>query len=175
MTEPELQLLSDLVKVGIPVAGTILGGLAGAASTLFVTRLNHTATRSGEATKKRLELVLQAANDVAEFEHLIGTYATAVSNHVQGLAGAIDMEEARRAVVNNNQPLRKARMTLKILSLEEAGTHLEEYIALTREVIGKGPYLKMPRVSELAKIIVRGPIKFYAALANEFPAVAGRK
>ena len=60
-------------------------------------------------------------------------------------------------------------MTLKILGLKEAEAHLEEYVELTREVISKGPYLEMPRVSELAKIITKGPVKFYSALASEFP------
>jgi hypothetical protein len=175
MTNEEVQLLNDLVKVGVPVIGTVLGGVLGAVSTYFVTRLNHSNDRDKETTKKRLELVLQAANDVAEFEHLIGTYATAVSNHVQGLEGAIDMEEARQAILTRNQPLRRARMTLKILGLKDAEAHLEEYVELTREVITKGPYLKMPRVSELAKTITRGPVQFYSALASEFPAKSGTK
>lgn len=169
MTNEEAQLLNDLVKVGVPVMGTVLGGVLGAVTTYFVTRLNHSNDRYKETTKKRLELVLQAANDVAEFEHLIGLYATAISNHVQGLEGSIDLEEARQAVVNRNQPLRRARMTLKILGIKDAEAHLEEYVELTREVLMKGPYLKMPRVSELAKIITRGPVQFYSALASEFP------
>lgn len=175
MTNEEVQLLNDLVKVGVPVMGTVLGGVLGAVSTYFVTRLNHSNDRDKETTKKRLELVLQAANDVAEFEHLIGTYVTAISNHVQGLKGAIDMEEARQAIVTRNQPLRRARMTLKILGLKDAEAHLEEYVELTREVIAKGPYLKMPRVSDLAKIITKGPVQFYSALASEFPAKQGAK
>ena len=171
MTNEEVQLFNDLVKVGFPVVGTILGGVVGAASTYLVTRLNHSNDRTKETAKKRLELVLQAANDVAEFEHLVGTYATAVSNHVQGFEGAIDIEAALQAIVNRNQPLRRARMTLKILGLKEAEMHLEEYVEITREVVSKGPYLKMPRVSELAKIIAKGPVKFYSTLASEFPKV----
>lgn len=169
MTNEEIQLLNDLVKVGFPVVGTILGGVVGAASTYLIARLNHSNDRAKETARKRLDLVLQAANDVAEFEHLIGTYATAVSNHVQRLKGSIDMEEARQAIINRNQPLRRARMTLKILGLKEAEVHLEEYVELTREVISKGPHLEMPRASELAKIITKGPVKFYSALAYEFP------
>jgi len=175
MTNEEVQLLNDLVKVGLPIVGTILGGALGAVSTYFITKLNHINDRDKETTKKRLELVLQTANDVAEFEHLIGTYAFAVSNHVQGFEVSTSMEEARQAIVNRNQPLRRARMTLKILGLKDAEEHLEEYVELTREVISKGPNLKMPRVSELAKAITRGPVKFYSALACEFPAKQGSK
>ncbi len=73
MTNEAVQLRNDLAKVGVPVIGTVLGGALGAVSTYFVTRLNHSNDRDKETTRKRLELVLQAANDVAEFEHLIGT------------------------------------------------------------------------------------------------------
>jgi uncharacterized protein (DUF4213/DUF364 family) len=169
MTNEELQVLNDVVKVGFPVVGTLLGGVLGGVSTYFVTKLNHKNERTKEITKKRLDLVLQAANDVAEFEHLIGTYATAISNHVQELEGAIDMEAARHALINRNQPLRRARMTLKLLWLRAAEEELEAYVEVTREIVAKGPNLKMPRVSELAKIVTRGPVKFYAALASEFP------
>lgn len=170
MTNEEIQLFSDIVKVGFPVAGTLLGGVIGAVSTYFITRLNHQNDNNKEALRKRHELILQAANDIAEFEHLIGTYATAISNHVQGLKGAIDMEAARHELVNRNQPLRRARMAIKLLNLKEAEAHLEEYLAATREVVTKGPYLKAERISELAKIVTRGPVKFYEALSPELAA-----
>jgi gas vesicle protein len=167
MTHEEIQLLSDAIKLGFPVLGTLLGGIIGALTTFLITRANHKNDRAKEELKKRYELILQAANDITEFEHLIGTYATAISNHVQGLKGAIDMESARHEIVNRNQPLRRARMVLKLLNLKEAETHLESYIETTREVISKGPNLKPERASELAKIITRGPVQFYESLAPE--------
>ena len=170
MTNEEIQLFSDIVKVGFPVAGTLLGGVIGALSTYFITRLNHQNENSKEALRKRHELILQAANDVTEFEHLIGTYATAISNHVQGLDGAIDMEAARHEVINRNQPLRRARMVLKLLNLKEAESHLEEYLVATREVVAKGPNLKAERISELAKVVTRGPVQFYESLSPELSA-----
>jgi gas vesicle protein len=167
MTEQEIQLYTDIVKVGFPVVGTILGGVIGALSTYLITKLNHSNEDRKEAIKRRHELVLSAAKDVTEFEHLIGTYATAVSNHVRKLEGAIDMESARLAIVNNNQALRRARMTLKILGLIESEKHLEEYIEVTREVIAYGPNIKPERISVLAKTITKGPVKFYESLAPE--------
>lgn len=169
MTNEEIQLFSDLIKVGFPVMGTLFGGAIGAITAYFVAKLNHKNEYQKETQKKRHELVLQAANDIAEFEHLIGTYATAISNHVQGLAGGIDMEEARHAIVNRNQPLRRARMTLKVLGLKDAETYLEEYLEVTREIVAKGPYLEKDRASQLAKIVTKGPIKFYESLSSEFP------
>lgn len=168
MTIEETQLLNDLIKVGLPILGTLLGGVIGAASTFLVTKLNHSNERIREITQKRLELVLQVANDVTEFEHLISTYITAISNHLQGLA-PIDLDDARRAIISRNQPLRRARMNLKLLNLTAAEEHLEEYVELTREVIAKGPNLKAARASELAKIITKGPMKFYSSLASELP------
>ncbi|MBF4992159.1 hypothetical protein [Methylophilus sp. QUAN] len=168
MTLEETQLFNDLIKVGLPIMGTLLGGLIGATSTFMITKLNHSNERIREITQKRLDLVLQIANDVTEFEHLISTYATAISNHLQGLA-SIDMEDARKAVINRNQPLRRARMNLKLLNLKEAENYLEEYVELTREVISKGPNLKVSRASELTKTITKGPIQFYSSLASEFP------
>ena len=169
MTDQEVQLLSDTVKVGFPILGTIFGAVLGAVSTYFVTRLNYSNDQRRAVAQKRLELVLEAANDVTEFEHLAGTYACAVSNHVQGLTDKIDMDEAFRALASKNQSVRRARMHLKLLGLKQAEAHLEEYIELTREVIAKGPHSKMPRISELAKIIAKGPVKFYESLSTEFP------
>lgn len=167
MTQDELKLLNDLVKIGFPVLGTIAGAVLGAFSTYLITGLNHRNDSVKDRAKRRYDLVLQAANDIAEFEHLIGTYATAVSNKVQGLEGGIDFDEAREAIVNKNQPLRRARMTLKLLGLTEAAAHLEEYLNSTREVVRRGPYLDRDRVAELAKVIVRGPVKVYESLAKE--------
>ncbi|WP_297190475.1 hypothetical protein [uncultured Porticoccus sp.] len=170
MTNEEIQLLSDTVKVGFPILGTLLGGAIGALSTYFITRLNHKNENAKEALRKRHELILKAAGEIAEFEHLIGTYAFAISNHVQGLEGEIDMEAARQNLISQNQPLRRARMILKILNLKEAERHLEEYLEFTREVIAKGPKLKPERASELAKIVTRGPVLFYESLAPELSA-----
>lgn len=167
MTQEEIQLYSDIVKVGFPIVGTVLGGVIGALSTYFITKLNHSNDDRKESLRRRQELVLEAAKDITEFEHLIGTYTTAVSNHVRQLDGAIDMEVARQAIVNNNQSLRRARMTLKILALTEAEKHLEDYIVVTREVVAYGPKIKPERIAEIAKVITKGPIKFYEALAPE--------
>lgn len=167
MTSQEIQLLSDTVKVGFPILGTLLGGVIGALSTYFITRLNHTNENHKEALRKRHELILKAANEIAEFENLIGTYAFAISTHVQGLGGKIDIEEARQNLIKQNQPLRRARMILKLLDLKEAEKHLEEYLEYTREVIAYGPNLKPERASQLAKIVTRGPVSFYESLAPE--------
>ena len=167
MTQEEIQLYSDIVKVGFPIVGTVLGGVIGAFSTYFITKLNHSNDDRKESLRRRQELVLEAAKDITEFEHLIGIYTTAVSNHVRQLDGAIDMEAARQAIVNNNQSLRRARMTLKILALAEVEKHLEDYLVVTREVIAYGPKIKPERIAEIAKIITKGPTKFYEALAPE--------
>jgi gas vesicle protein len=169
MTNEEIQLYSDIVKVGFPVAGTLLGGVIGALSTLLIAKLNHGNENKKEAIKRKYDLVLQAANDITEFEHLIGTYTTALSNTIKGLPGAasIDLEAAKREIVNRNQPLRRARMTLKILGLTGPEEKLEQYIVTTREVVAYGPNLSADRISELAKIITKGPTEFYKALAPE--------
>lgn len=167
MTNDEIQLLTDVVKVGFPVLGTLLGGVIGALSTYFITKLNHQGEDRKEALKNRYELILGAAKDITEFEHIIGTYTTAVSNHVRKLDGYIDMEAARQAIINKNQTLRRARMTLKILGLKESEKHLEEYVQLTREVIAFGPKIDPARIAILAKEIIRGPVKFYESLAPE--------
>lgn len=167
MDKDELQLLSDAVKIGFPVFGTIAGAIFGGISTYFLTKLNHRNENSKDTARRRYDLVMQTANDVAEFEHVIGTYATAVSNKVRGLPASMDFEAARSAVTNKNQPLRRARMALKVLGLKDAEAHLEEYLDFTREVVTRGPLLEPERASELAKIIVRGPVKFYECLAKE--------
>jgi len=171
VTPEEIKLLDDLGKIGIPVLGTVLGAVVGAVSTFLVTRLNHSNEGAKDRAKRRHELLMQCASDIAEFEHLIGTYATAVSNKVQGLDGGINFDEAREAIVTRNHPLRRARMSLRLLDLPEASAHFEEYIELTREVIRRGPYLEKQRASELAQAIVRGPVKVYDALAAEFKTV----
>ncbi|WP_374362814.1 hypothetical protein [Pseudoduganella danionis] len=143
--------------------GTLIGGV----STYFITRINHRHDASKELAKRRFELMIQTANDVTEFENLVGRYATELSNKIQGLAGALDFEEARKNIYTKNQPLRRARMSLKVLGLKEAEANLEKYVEVTREVIRYGPNLSKERASELAKQIVIGPIEFYESLAKE--------
>ncbi|MYM36590.1 hypothetical protein GTP38_19865 [Duganella sp. FT94W] len=167
MPPEEIQLLTDAVKIGFPVVGTIVGTLIGGVSTYFITRINHRHDASKELAKRRFELLIQTANDVTEFENLVGRYATEVSNKIQGLAGALDFEEARKDIYTKNQPLRRARMSLKVLGLKEAEANLEKYVEVTREVIRHGPNLSKERASELAKQIVIGPIEFYESLAKE--------
>lgn len=167
MTQEEIQLYTDIVKVGFPILGTVLGGVIGAFSTYFITKLNHKNDDSKESIRRRQELVLEAAKDITEFEYLISTYTAAISNHVRRLDAAIDIDAARQALINNNQSLRRARMTLKILGLSDAENYLEEYIEVTREVVAYGPKIKPERIAEIAKTITKGPIKFYEALAPE--------
>lgn len=167
MPPEEIQLLTDAVKIGFPVIGTIVGTLIGGVSTYFITRINHRHDASKELAKRRFELMIQTANDVTEFENLVGRYATELSNKIQGLAGALDFEEARKNIYTKNQPLRRARMSLKVLGLKEAEANLEKYVEVTREVIRYGPNLSKERASELAKQIVIGPIEFYESLAKE--------
>jgi hypothetical protein len=69
---------------------------------------------------------MQTANDVAEFEYLIGSYVSEVSNKVQGLKGALNFEEVRANLYTKNQPIRRARMALKILGLKDAEIKLEK-------------------------------------------------
>lgn len=167
MPPEEIQLLTDAVKIGFPVIGTIVGTLIGGVSTYFITRINHRHDASKELVKRRFELLIQTANDVTEFENLVGRYVTEVSNKIQGLAGALDFEEARKDIYTKNQPLRRARMSLKVLGLKEAEANLEKYVEVTREVIRYGPNLSKERASELAKQIVIGPREFYESLAKE--------
>lgn len=167
MTHEEIQLLSDTIKLGFPILGTLLGGVIGALTTFLITRTNHRNDRAKDELKKRYELILQAATDITDFEHLAGKYATAISNQVQGVKSAIDVESARHEIANQNQPLRRARMVLKLLNLKEAETHLEAYIEAVREVNQKGPNLKPEKAIELTRIITRGPVQFYESLAPE--------
>jgi hypothetical protein len=167
MNQLEIQLLADAVKIGVPVFGTIAGTLIGGITTYWVTKLSHRQDDKKELSKRRFELLMQTANDVTEFEQLIGSYASAVSNKVQNLEGAIDFEEARLNAMTKHHPLRRARMSLKVLGLKEAELNLEKYLELTREVIRFGPNLSKDRAKELAKLIVIGPVDFYESLANE--------
>ena len=167
MTPQEVQVVADAVKIGFPVFGTIAGALIGGVSTFLLTRLGQRNDAQKEFSKRRFELLIQTANDVAEFEHLIRTYASAVSNKIQGLKDGIDFEEARVGITTKNQPLRRARMSLKLLGLNEASSDLEAYIELTREVVRYGPNLARDRASELAKVIAVGPVQFYESLGRE--------
>jgi len=167
MTNEEIQLYNDIVKVGFPVMGTLLGGVIGAFSTFFVTKLNHGNENKKEAINKRHELVFQAASDITEFEHLIGVYATALSNDIRKFEDSIDSVTAKHEVFNRNQSLRRARMTLKVLGLSKSEVLLDEYLVLTREVMANGTNLTAKRSSELARVISKGPVEFYKSLEPE--------
>lgn len=167
MTPQELSLLSDSVKIGFPVLGTVIGAFIGGISTYVLTRTNHHHESQKELTKRRFDLIMQTANDVTDFEHILGIYATAVSNKVQGFKTVVDFDEARANAHNKSQSIRRARMALKILGLAEAETELEKYIDFTREVMRYNSGLSKERAAELNKLIAYGPSGFYAALAKE--------
>lgn len=56
MTQEEIQLYTDIVKVGFPIMGTVLGGVIGALSTYFITKLNHSNEDRKDAMRRRQEL-----------------------------------------------------------------------------------------------------------------------
>lgn len=167
MTPQEIQLLSDAVKIGFPVIGTVAGAIIGGVSTYFIAKINHRYDALKDSRNKRLELIMQVANDATEFEHVSGIYATAISNRAQGLKVAVDFAEAQSNVHQKSQSLRRARMALKILGLKKAEEELEKYIQLTREIARNHATLPKERIIELAKTISRGPTEFYTAIAKE--------
>jgi len=170
MTPQEIQLLSDSVKIGFPVLGTIVGASIGAISTYFLTKINHRYEYKKELSKRRFDLIIQTATDVTEFEHILGIYATTVSNKIQGFKLAVDFDEAKLNAYSKNQSIRRARMTLKILGLTEAEQKLEKYLILTREMMRFNVNLSKERATELARQISTGPAEFYAALSEEIEA-----
>ncbi|MFM0000192.1 hypothetical protein PQR57_04090 [Paraburkholderia dipogonis] len=167
MTPQEIQLLSDSVKIGIPVIGTIAGAAVGAISTYFLTRITHRHEHKEEFSKRKFDLIMQTATDVTEFEHIMGVYTTAVSNKIQGFKLSVDFDEAKSNAHNKSQSIRRARMALKILGLTEAEQELEKYIVLTREVMRFSVNLSKERATELTRQIGVGPSGFYVALSKE--------
>jgi uncharacterized membrane-anchored protein len=65
-------LLADAVKIGFPVLGTIFGAIVGAASTYFVSKLNHNHDAGKDVARRRCELLMQSATDITEFENRVG-------------------------------------------------------------------------------------------------------
>ncbi|MEZ9259952.1 hypothetical protein AB4125_20525 [Vibrio splendidus] len=167
MTNEELQLYNDLVKVGFPVLGTLFGGAIGALSTYFITKLNHNNDNNKENIKKRHELVMKAAHDITEFEHLFAIYSAALANYLRNPSDDKAVKEAKGNAFNSNHTLRRARMTLKVLGLHESEKFLEEYIELTREVLGYGVNLTLERAGDLSVKISKGPVEFYKSLSSE--------
>jgi len=168
MAEQEtIQLLSDTVKIGFPVLGTILGAIIGALSTYFLTKLNHNNQVEKEKREWRLNLLMQIASDVTEFEHNAGQYIASLSNTLRG-AGTVtaSYDDCKQALSNQSKMLRKARANLKLIGLLNEDKLLEEYVSLVRESHSKGTNLKPTRASELAELISPGPVKFYEALSN---------
>ena len=167
MTQDEYMLISDAIKIGFPILGTMFGAIVGAISAYFVTTRGYKHDLNKLAEQRRHELITETCQGVAEFEHLIATYSLAVTNHVRKLPNEIDMESARQGVIAHNKSMRLARANLKILGLKEAEKHLEEYLEVAREVMRKALYLDPDRAVELNKIITRGPVKFYEALSGQ--------
>ncbi|TMP85987.1 hypothetical protein CWC05_15400 [Pseudoalteromonas ruthenica] len=167
MTDEEIQLYNDIVKIGLPVLGTVVGGIIGALSTFFITRLNHNNENKKEARRKRHELVLQTANDVAEYEHLTSNYVTALGKYIYNNDHTIDIKAAEKEFVSNNKPLRRARMNLKILGLNDSEILFEEYVEVTRKIYTKSVCIDAEELSKLARITSRGPVKFYESLSSE--------
>jgi hypothetical protein len=169
MNSEEITLISDAIKLGFPILGTLLGGIIGGLTAFFLARLNHKNEKLKDLNNKRINLLIQAATDITEFEDLIGAFATCVANEVVGNSDKARLEETRLAVKQGNLPLRRARMTLKVLGLKEANDKLEVYIEFAREVMSNSVNLEKSRALELNKFITRGPVDFYQCLSNEFP------
>ncbi|MEW6163485.1 MAG: hypothetical protein AB1642_00340 [Pseudomonadota bacterium] len=165
-----VQLLSDAVKIGFPVLGTVLGAVIGALSTYFLTKQSHKNQVEKDLREWRLNLITQIASDVTEFEHVAGLYIASLANKQRGIeAGNSSYEECRQQVSNQSKALRKARANLKMIGLLHEDRLLEEYVALVRESHGKGTNLKRERATELVELISPGPIKFYEALSSHIP------
>ena len=168
MDAQETQLLSDLVKIGFPVLGTIFGAIVGALSTYFLTKLNQKNQYAKEKREWYLNLIMQVASDVTEFEHVAGLYVASLSNKIRGSeAATASYDECKLALSNQSKLLRKARANLKILGLGQEDKLLEQYVSLVRESHSKGTNLNAKRASELAVLIPPGPIAFYEALSNQ--------
>lgn len=168
MAEQEtVQLINDAIKIGFPVLGTVFGAILGALSTYFLTKLNHKKQVEKEQREWRLNLLMQIASDVTEFEHEAGLYIASVSNELRGVKGPTERhEEFRKSLSNQSKLLRKARANLKLLGLSRENRILEEYVSLVREAHSKGVNLKVERASELAELISPGPVVFYEALSE---------
>lgn len=167
MESSEIELYSDLVKIGLPILGTLIGGVVGALSTWHLAKLNHDRVFEKEKFQQRISIILKVSDDVAEFEHLAGRYASALSNEIRGAPNVLNLEDCKSALSDNHIHIRKARVNLKLLGLKKAEKSLEEYIELTRDVYSQGMHFDSTRISDITNQIVRGPIKFYEALGEE--------
>ena len=162
-----IQLLNDVVKIGFAVAGTIFGAIIGALSTYFLTKLNHKNQASKEKREWRLNLIMQIASDVTEFEHVAGLYVASLSNKLRKVeAVTTSYDDCKQALSNQSKLLRKARANLKLIGLSKEDKLLEEYVSLVRESHSKGTNLKPERASELAELISPGPTAFYESLSS---------
>jgi len=168
MAEQEtVQLLSDTVKIGFPVLGTILGAIIGALSTYFLTKLNYNKQAEKEKREWRLDLIMQIASDVTEFEHVAGLYIASLCNKLRGVESVTaSYDDCKLHLANQSKMLRKARANLKLIGLLHEDSLLEQYVSLVRESNSKGANLKPERARELADIISPGPVKFYEALSS---------
>jgi hypothetical protein len=162
------QILSDTIKIGFPVIGTIFGAIVGALSTYFVTRLNLKNQDTKQKKEWRLNLIMHIASDVIEFEHVAGLYIASLSNKVRGVINtSIDYKQCEAALLTQSIPLRKARANLKILGLIQEDKLLEEYATLVKEPLNKGLNLSPERILELVSLITPGPVAFYKALSTQ--------
>jgi hypothetical protein len=168
MEQSQVQLLSDAVKIGFPVLGTISGALIGGISTYFITRLKFENEYKKETIKRNQDLLIQIVMQVTEFEHVAGMYTANVTNTIKGNTDPMDTKISKEELRKNHHALRKARASLRVLGLEEELRLLEEYIELTREVFRYETGLTDERASKLLDVIARGPEKFYSAISNKF-------
>lgn len=168
MDQNTVQLYSDLVKIGIPVAGTILAAIIGGVSIFFATKLTHKNEFAKENRKIRNDLITKIARDISEYENLAGIYATALSNKVRGAPCHLNLEECRAELEKQSIGIRHARVNLKLLGLSEAETFLEEYLDIIRNFYAQGEKIDPDIARDISKIIRDGPNKVYDLLSKEF-------
>ena len=166
-TQETAQLLNDAIKIGFPVIGTVFGGIIGALSTYFLSKLNHNNQIEKDKREWRLNLLMQIASDVTDFEHVAGQYVASLSNELRGVeAATLNYAECKQALSDQSKLLRKARANLKLIGLSHENELLEEYVSLVRESHSKAMNLNPERASELARLISPGPVMFYEALSE---------
>lgn len=169
MSPEEAQLYTDMVKIGLPVLGTVLAGAVAAWSSVWVTRMRTNYERAKEARERQSQLLHQIATDVAEFEHIAGVHAMTLGNEIRGLDNPIrSSAETQRELETGNKPIRDARANLKLLGLKDEEESLEEYVENVRELLRHGHKLSEQRAKELAEIIPRGPEEFYQSLSHVY-------
>jgi hypothetical protein len=177
VSKEELEILSDAIKIGFPILGTILGALIGAVSSFIVTRLKNNEEIKKDILARKLGIIEDVSEDFAVFTDVIAKlYAESKLQHEtiinQGFAEDVVAKNIATIaqMLHDCQPrLKKMESRLLILGVHDACGALTDYLKEVEKFRDKiASIMSSEEFLEFYKSLGNLETKFYSELSKKY-------